>query len=119
MRAKMLMPVLVLTGAAVFMPTRPVSGDTTFTLVGDGWRSCATWTQDRHGGKAWGDLAWVDGFISGVNWSRMTAGKSGRLGSATNQAGMDAWIDDYCQQHPLEKLTDAAQGLVMELEGHQ
>jgi hypothetical protein len=119
MRAKMLMPALVLTSAAVFMPTRQVSGDTGFLVFGYSLDNCGDWTQARHGGYADAKVGWVAGFITGVNYARMMSGKWGGLGSKTDQAGMDAWIDNYCQQHPLEHLAKAALALVAELDGNQ
>jgi hypothetical protein len=115
----MLMPALALVGAAVFMPTRPVSGDATFTVFGNGSDSCGEWTQGRRQGVAAVSESWADGFLSGVNWRRMNAGMSGHLGSDTDQPGLYAWIDNYCQQHPLEKLEGAVQYLVFELNGNQ
>jgi hypothetical protein len=122
MRTKVLMPALALIGAAVFMPTRPVSGDTSFfSFTAIGYRSCGRWTDDRRQGALDmdADEFWVSGFLSGVNFSRATDGKSGSLGSGTDQPGLYAWIDNYCQQHPLDDIAVATIELVYELDGHQ
>src|ERR1700745_4024949 len=118
MRVKMLLSALALAGAAVFMPTGQVNGGAHYLVFG-GETTCRQWTQARREGNAEVDRSWVNGFISGVNWARMVSGKSGGMGSKTDSAGLEHWIDKYCQQHPLEKLELAVQSLAIELSGSQ
>jgi hypothetical protein len=58
-----------------------------------------------------GLFSWVLGFLSGVN--------SEQLGpdflEQTNSAGILAWMNSYCQRHPLERIVTAAQKLKNEL----
>jgi hypothetical protein len=52
--------------------------------------------------------AWVRGFLSGMN-----AGDplTHSVGHGVQPEGNNVWIDNYCRQHPLEMLYDAALAL--------
>jgi hypothetical protein len=47
--------------------------------------------------------AWVLGFLSGLG----VAGVGDPLNGVDNE-GVMAWIDNYCQSHPINRLVDAA-----------
>jgi hypothetical protein len=52
------------------------------------------------------DIAWLAGFLSGVSaWSSKDSS------GVTDLNGMVAEVDDYCAEHPLVKISFAAQVL--------
>ena len=60
-------------------------------------------------------IEWVMGFLSAHNWHNANAGGPGDIASGTDLNGMLAWIDNYCAAHPLEKIVEATQALIVEL----
>lgn len=88
--------------------------------LGPGTQTCGTWTagvsaKARVDGTPEmffqvGRIAWVQGFVSGADWQF-----AGRL-AFVDANGLEKWIDNYCGQHPLENIADAATQLVLELE---
>ena len=70
-------------------------------------RRCGSWTAERRAQPYNAELAWVLGYIS-------RATESGRL-RKTDPDGIAGWIDNYCTQHPLERVSDAAYQLTVEL----
>ena len=53
--------------------------------------------------------AWLGGFLSAYNY--FVPGVSDITGG-TDFAGLEAWIDNYCSQNPLDSLNVAAVALV-------
>jgi hypothetical protein len=104
------LPVVVL----LAVPQRAVS----YQMYG-GTMSCGTWTSTRTQAQG-GDLSaryaliayrsWVLGFLSGVGFAGVNLDPL--RGLDTN--AVDAWIDQYCQTHPLKDLADAAGAFVVE-----
>lgn len=80
-----------------------------YMVYGAGAASCGAWLAARRAGDWYLQGQWVLGFVSGYGYS---AGNS--LKNTDNDA-MASWIDNYCQKHPLENLSEAAQGLVAAL----
>lgn len=87
-----------------------------FTAYGEGASSCGKWQEDKrtaataNGISAYQiDKAWVVGFVSGVGYFGATLKK-------TDSSGIDAYMDAYCQGHPLDAILDGAEALVSELE---
>jgi hypothetical protein len=79
-----------------------------FTLIGAGVDSCGTWTADRRhpsGSPALQDGEWVLGFLSGIGYEG--AASIDPLQGVDAQAVL-AWVDNYCQVNPLDKISDAA-----------
>jgi hypothetical protein len=70
--------------------------------------SCGTWTKIRGSNQARPAEQWVAGYLSGVN---MTSDKRDILGD-TDGDGVMAWLDNYCQAHPLDKIIKATGSLV-------
>jgi hypothetical protein len=78
------------------------------TIMGMGTGSCGGWTAYRVNPVAPTtelDQQWVLGFLSGV----------GYMGSATidplnntDAQGVYTWIDNFCHEHPLARISDAA-----------
>jgi hypothetical protein len=79
--------------------------------VGAGLASCGTWIVDRRTPLRWAtESAWVLGFLSGVGY--MGSGFDPLRG--VNADGVNAWLDNYCQTHPLKDLADAAGSFIHE-----
>jgi hypothetical protein len=85
-------------------------GQGTYTMYGYGASSCGEWNADRsnayrHDRHEHG-MAWVLGFVSsGVGWE-------GEQMQRSDAAAMEQFIDQYCTQHPLSKLSEATRALV-------
>ena len=77
--------------------------------------SCGAWTAARsaHGGDEIAMKYWLLGFVSGRNMYEPNA--QGGMKSITDPEALEAYIDQYCQAHPLDELTQAAAGLIDEL----
>jgi hypothetical protein len=56
--------------------------------------------------------SWIQGFITAYNFD--VPGPSD-LTKGTDVDGLQAWMDNYCAQHPLANIADAAIALVDEL----
>ena len=81
----------------------------TFRAYGATGKSCGVWTMaldDQRVVYEW----WVLGFISGADYSR-----SGPMMGETDAPGVNAWITQYCADHPLDTMAKAAIELVREL----
>lgn len=97
---------------AVTLLTGPAMAD--YRMLGAGGVSCGTWTADRRQPPGSQILShvngeWVLGFLSGV----------GSRGSQDPLRGVDAdgvwaWVDNYCQVHPLQEVVEAATAFVRE-----
>ena len=83
---------------------------TAYTEYGAGTSSCGTWVSDRKTNSAWHqDGQWVNGFISAA----------GYLGEKLKEVDANAilvFMDNYCQQKPLNKIGDGAKALIIELQ---
>jgi hypothetical protein len=61
-------------------------------------------------------LSWVLGFISGANTRDTGAGRMG--GHGWDEAGVTAWLQNYCTQNPLTPFVSAAEALRTALGGN-
>jgi hypothetical protein len=79
----------------------PPPGERLF--FGEGVTSCGSWTQARQTRSLQqGRLVqWVAGYLSGANMDDDTKPEA-LLGTDFN--GLMAWIDNYCQAHPLNNV---------------
>jgi hypothetical protein len=80
-------------------------------VFGEGTISCGKWLQDRetksiNGAEA---EAWVRGFLTGTNAASDDAISS--VGTGADPEGNNAWLDNYCRRHSLERLYEAAMAL--------
>jgi hypothetical protein len=90
------------------------------TTLGLGNRSCGSWTQARHSNGAMADVyeSWVAGFLSGSNSIISNSDHIDILKQSSAQGdaqGLWAWVDSYCQAHPLNAVAQAADALGGEL----
>lgn len=89
--------------AILFVPTLGSAQPQGYHLLGQGSMSCGLWTAARREHLATAPQQWVVGFLSGVGFSK---GKEGfdPLDGVDGYA-VWAWIDSYCQAHPLDPLS--------------
>jgi hypothetical protein len=85
-----------------------------FENLGIGNDSCGQWTQSRREiGYRWqGYVSWVQGFLTAIN---LFADETHDVTRGIDSDGLVSWIDNFCQQHPLENIAFAAQQLLSEL----
>jgi hypothetical protein len=79
-------------------------------VFGEGTITCGQWLHYRTttgitGAEA---EAWARGFLSGMNAGDPLMHS---VGHGVQPEGNNVWIDNYCRQHPLEMLYDAALAL--------
>lgn len=79
-----------------------------YMIYGAGTTSCGEWLHQREE-SSWYHLGqWVLGYLTALDTFKM------RL-KETDPAAVSAYVDNYCRQHPLEQLHDAALDLSLEL----
>ena len=81
-------------------------------IIGNGLGSCGMWLEDQHDNARFPaliDQAWVAGYLSSYN---LYASKNLDL---PDVAGWRDWITKYCRTHPLDRVYQAADELVNEL----
>jgi len=78
-------------------------------MYGVGALSCGTWSGDNRGLRAT-DVAWVEGYITGVQAAGAHMRKQSDAGGA-----FEGFIDKYCKDHPLNDIEDGAHALAVEL----
>ena len=87
-------------------------------IQGAGAVTCGRWVEARKKGEYYGQLQWVQGFISSYNhyvYSHKMASGNGVFGETDYQA-ITVWMDNYCQRNPLDSVYMGAVNLVKELE---
>lgn len=104
---KNLIRVFVLT--SVLVSTSGYGGD---TVMGSGVTSCERWTTEKNGDPQFHVIqqSWVLGYLSATN----TLMDEEILASHDSQ-GLLGWVDNYCKEHPLHSIYDAAVNLAIEL----
>jgi hypothetical protein len=90
------------------------------TVLGVGNRSCGSWTEARRANNNSANIfeGWVAGFLSGSNSITTNSFTIDTLKEPSAQGdaqGLWAWIDNYCQAHPLNSVASAADALGGEL----
>jgi len=81
-----------------------------YTEYGSGLDSCGSWVKWRKTKSGWHqDGQWVNGFVS-------AAGYFGKELKEVDSDAMLVFMDNYCQQNPLNEIGDGAKALVRELE---
>jgi hypothetical protein len=103
----MIRPLLTCVIIAILMSSSAEAQMMTY-MIGAGMDSCGTWTADRRNPRssdAQQDQQWVLGFLSGI-------GYQGDINlnplNGMDANGVLAWIDNYCQAHPIDKIKEAA-----------
>lgn len=81
----------------------------TYTATGVGNYSCGSWTAARRTpqrAEAFGDEQWVVGYLTGLASMGSSQGYDPLRG--TDAQGVWASVDNYCRDHPLESILEAA-----------
>src|SRR5882672_3327042 len=101
-----------------------------YTIHGVGNQTCnkfvVAWqNQNIDPTTYWHLNGWLEGYVSSVNKSasddKLYTGVDIKLGPYTNITGtysmndVNAWVRNWCVQHPLDKFADAANAVVFEL----
>ena len=94
----------------------PLSHAGEYVIYGVGSFSCGKWSQVQNASPPIREDAdimialhmWLSGFVSGAGWSGMKMPKS-------DHNAFEGFIDKYCQENPLDDVSDAAAALVLEL----
>jgi hypothetical protein len=85
-----------------------------YRLLGPGGTSCGSWSEDRLTdiGLYQIDVAWVLGFLTAVGY--MGEGGSEHLNplGGLDSPAVAAWVDNYCQTHPLDDIQAAAKAFI-------
>ena len=100
--------------AALLLPVFLIGGTAwadMYTAFGVGKISCGRWLDaqktDREG--RWQTEQWVSGYFTAYGrW----AVHGPERASLPDAYGAIAWIDNYCQEHPLERVAEAAEQLI-------
>lgn len=101
----------LLSSAAVFIAVAttvasPALAD--YKGYGVGMKSCGAWLQERKSGTGdWYQMGqWVLGYVTAYGYYGTHDLKD------VDSHAMSAWIDNYCQQNPLEDIETAARKLI-------
>jgi hypothetical protein len=78
--------------------------------------SCGAWQEARRARnvQAIGQESWVLGYVSASNAFAVATTQNDFL-AAVDAEAIWAWLDNYCRQHPLEKLAKATDALIVDL----
>jgi hypothetical protein len=89
-----------------------------YQIYGAGAASCGTWTDARKEGGARADAleAWVEGFLTGTNALLAVKDEGPDVAASTDMSGILKWLDRYCADHPLDRITAASMALIAELD---
>jgi len=84
-------------------------------IVGNGTYSCGEWTADHRAKDADAlsltDDAWLAGYLSAfTNW----VDKDGI--TIPDAGARNGWVSNYCRNHPLDRIDEAADQLILELQ---
>jgi hypothetical protein len=74
-------------------------------IIGAGVSSCGKWTADQSQETPIADDQWILGFLSGVAF--MGSGPETNPLNGLDAQAVWAWIDNYCQAHPLDSIATA------------
>ena len=120
-------PFAVAVFIVVLWTSTGAADDADFGVRGLGTQSCENFLADAkraEDGRLPADvythlaaLAWVQGFVSypallALNTTQPTDYRI----KDVDPESMNLWLGNYCRQHPLEKIVDAAIGLIADLE---
>lgn len=86
-----------------------------YAVLGFGTKSCGVWLKERKSELIY--TSWITGYLSAVNEYHWSEGKD--LFEGIDLDGIQAWIDKYCRENPLDKISRAASKLVSEVKDRQ
>jgi hypothetical protein len=100
--------------AAVLMLFPPAAAAENFPVMGIGTTSCAEMTKFY---RSVGEVAlvsyrdWAQGFMSGLNFTKVLSGKSSRNLNAVSLRSQELRLMNYCDKHPLGRFLDGVLAL--------
>jgi hypothetical protein len=89
-----------------------MGSDGRFTILGEGANSCGTWLQERRAGRWLPMASWVLGYLTAYNQMVWKGGSN--IAAGTDTDGIEAWLDAYCRQHPLDNISAATEALTID-----
>ena len=107
--------VLIVLLMAVAGPAWGSDASGSYNILGLGTKSCGFWTTERkepNSNPAFYMAVWLQGFLTGYNL--YTPGVLD-ITEGTDAAGREAWMDNYCDDHPLKPFATGAEALVRHL----
>jgi hypothetical protein len=102
----------VLVVATLGLPTVTLAQSRDF--FGVGGHSCGKWIEARKTNEISAYGSWLLGYLSALNLWAIIGRKDALAG--TDTAGLYAWMDGYCQAHPIEDIAGGAAALAHELD---
>jgi hypothetical protein len=90
-----------------------ITGARATDIVGTGTRSCGDWAADHRtdGAVAVAEEAWLAGYLSAYNVYNVDYDLN-----LPDQGARNAWVSNFCRNHPLEGIYQAADQLILELQ---
>ena len=76
-------------------------------IMGPGFSTCGTWSKSQDHQLF---MSWTNGYLSGLSVARQR-----NVLKSVDFAAIEAWMNNYCQANPLDKVIDAATALFDEL----
>ena len=96
---------LVAAGMLVTMEN-VMANDDKAVMAGAGATSCGLYLEFKQKGDMFGNayLSWAQGFMSAANINFMSEGNTTDLSDAD---GQEKWLENYCNENPLERYSAA------------
>jgi len=101
--------VLVAVAAALAITAPPPSVASGYETYGPGVATCGTWVTERNQGAGQDMFGWVLGYVTAAGYYTSFTLRG------TDSEGMRVYMDNYCKQHPLDRLEKGVQRLVQDL----
>ena len=104
----------IIAAVAILLVMNIAYAGSTPTVTGHGNVPCDSWTEARKQDdmNRLSYQAWVQGFLSGVNWSGVIYTDFLKDG---DYADWFVWLDNYCLRNPHSRIVDGVSTLVLEL----
>ena len=88
-----------------------------WAIKGEGNFTCPDYVAAKrsNSSKLYSSIAWVQGFISGVNYQRaLEVGEDSYIGRDLPATSIVDWLETHCRANPQDYLSDAAEALIVE-----
>jgi len=104
----------ILAAVAIMLVLNIAYAGSTPKVTGQGNVLCDSWTEARkqNGMNRLSYQAWVQGFLSGINWSGVIYTD---FLKDDDYGDWFVWMDNYCLINPHKRIVDGASTLVLEL----
>jgi len=84
-------------------------------IKGAGATTCGAWLRDRQHNDHFSQLNWVLGYISSYNMFVYNGKDPNGIFGSVDPEAIQAWLDNYCREYPLDPVARGATTLVNEL----